>query len=126
MDGSGFDLSPVSDSHEQSNKGEKEKHSENSVYLLDKDTVDTKNIYPSDAMEDLHPSLNCGSENGSELRRRRDDLNYPPNYPTLQKGVVPDVRNPDNHIDISPMDFGFVSDSEDDSEDTDEFHEAPR
>ena len=117
MDENAYNVSQDSDHHDQGNKGEKEKHSDNNEYLLDKDTVDTKNLYPS---EDLHPSINC--ENGNELRRRRDDLNYPPNYPTLQQ----DARIPDNHIDISPMDFGFVSDSEDDSETTDEFHENPR
>ena len=107
-------------------KGLKEKHSENDVHLLNKDTVDAKNYYPSDAMEEMHPSMNSASENGSELRRRRDDLNYPPNYPTLKQSAVQDIQNPDNHIDISPMDFGFVSDSEDDTEETDEFHEKPR
>ena len=121
MDGNASSMSSDPYSHDQSNKGEKEKHSGKDAFLLDKDTVDANNIYPSDAMEDVHPSMNNASENGNELRRRRDDLNYPPNYPTLQQGAVPD-----NHIDISPMDFGFVSDSEDDSEETDEFHERPR
>ena len=107
------------------NKGEKEKYPSKNVHLLD-NSVDAPNLCSSEPAGDLLPSLNCASENSSELRRRRDDLNYPPHYPDLQHGSVPEVRNTDNHIDISPLDFGFISDSEADTDDTDEFHEKPR
>jgi hypothetical protein len=38
---------------------------------------------------------------------------------------LPEVRNLEKHIDISPMDFGSVSESDDDSDETDEFHDKP-
>ena len=80
-----------------------------------------------DTTGDLLPTLDCVSENSSDVRRRREDLNYPPRYPDLQRVPWSEAQNADNQIDISPMDFGFVSDSEDESDETtEEFYEKPR
>ena len=106
-------------------KGEKEKDSSSNANFFHNDNIDTPDLCASKNVGGLIPSMDCLSENNSELRRRRDDLHYPPRYPDLHKASFPAVRNADNQIDISPMDFGFVSDS-DDSDDTDEFHEKPR
>ena len=90
-------------------------------------TVDSPVVGASGNKDDLLPAMDGVSENSSELRKRRDDLNYPPRYPDLQRVSLSEARNANNPIDISPMDFGFVTDSEDDSEDTtDEFHDKPR
>ena len=129
MDGNSYASHSNICSHELSpsiNKGEKEKDPSNNAYLPESNIVDAPNVCANETGGDLIPSLNCGSENSSELRRRRDDLNYPPRYPDLQHTSLPEVRNSEKHIDISPMDFGFVSDSDDDSDETDEFHDKPR
>ena len=107
-------------------KGEKEKGMADDTHALDMN-IDAPGVGACGTKIDLLPTLDCVSENSSELRRRRDDLNYPPRYPDLQRVSLSEARNTDNQIDISPMDLGFVSDSEDDSEDTtDEFHDKPR
>ena len=107
------------------NLGEKEKINSDSTNIY-RGNIDSPGLNASDPSADMLESLDRSHENTNELRRRREDLNYPPRYPDLQHSSLPEVRNADNHIDISPMDFGFVSESEDDTEDTDEFHEKPR
>ena len=108
-----------------SNLGEKEKVNSDSTNIF-RGNVDSPGLNASNPSADMLESLDRSHENTNELRRRREDFNYPPRYPDLQHSSLPEVRNADNHIDISPMDFGFVSESEDDTEDTDEFYEKPR
>ena len=129
MDGNSYASHTNHGSHELShsiNKGEKEKDPSNNAYLPESNTVDAPNLCTNETGGDLLPSLNCGSEHSSELRRRRDDLHYPPRYPDLQHTSLPEVRNLEKTIDISPMDFGSLSESDDDSDETDEFHDRPR
>ena len=126
MDGDLYPSSPNPKDHElvpRLMKGEKEKEVPNECTDVD----GIPNSGACGTKTDQIPTLDSASDNSSEVRRRREELNYPPRYPDLQRVAWSESKNTDNQIDVSPMDFGFVSDSEDGSDDTtDEFLDKPR